>query len=127
MIALVAARLVSLALFLVPIAVTGPAFPALALVNSVAAYLVFLASFLVAVVVTELVFLALTVINWSLNARAFLRLTKQTIEITSAINITAPTLTPIAIFLVFPVGSKITDDKNSWNLSEMVQPGEGPL
>ena len=45
MIALVAARLVSLALFLVPIAVTEPAFPALALVNSVAAYLVFLASF----------------------------------------------------------------------------------
>ena len=130
MIALVAARLVSLALFLVPIAVTGPAFPALALVNSVAAYLVFLASFLVAVVVTELVFLALTVVNWSLNARAVLRLTKQTIEITSAISITAPTLTPIAIFLVFPVfpvGSKITDDKNSWNLSEMVQPGEGPL
>ena len=64
MIALVAARLVSLALFLVPIAVTGPAFPALALVNSVAAYLVFLASFLVDV---ELVFLALTVVNWSLN------------------------------------------------------------
>ena len=92
-----------------------------------AAYLVFLASFLVDVVVTELVFLALTVVNWSLNARAFLRLTKQTIEITSAISITAPTLTPIAIFLVFPVGSKITDDKNSWNLSEMVQPGEEPL
>ena len=64
MIALVAARLVSLALFLVPIAVTGPAFPALALVNSVAAYLEFLASFLVDV---ELVFLALTVVNWSLN------------------------------------------------------------
>ena len=71
MIALVAARLASLALFLLSIAVTEPAFPALALVNSVAAYLVFLASFLVAVVVTELVFLALTVINWSLNARAF--------------------------------------------------------
>ena len=64
MIALVAARLVSLALFLVPIAVTGPAFLALALVNSVAAYLEFLASFLVDV---ELVFLALTVVNWSLN------------------------------------------------------------
>ena len=47
---------------------------------------------------------------------------------TSAISKTAPTLTPIAIFLVFPVfpvGSKITDDKNSWNLSEMVQPGGG--
>ena len=53
MIALVAAKLVSLALFLVPIAVTGPEFPALALVNSVAAYLIFLASFLVAVVVTD--------------------------------------------------------------------------
>ena len=91
MIALVAGRLVSLALFLVPIAVTGPAFPALALVNSVAAYLVFLASFLVDV---ELVFLALTVVNWSLNAQAFLRLTKQTIEITSAISTTAPTHLP---------------------------------
>ena len=43
--------------------------------------------------------------------RAFLRLTKQTTEITSAISTTAPTLTPIAIFLVFPVGSKITNDK----------------
>ena len=104
MIALVAARLVSLALFLVPIAVTGPAFPALALVNSVAAYLVFLASFLVAVVVTELVFLALAVVNWSLNAQAFLSLTKQTTEITSTISTTAP-------FPVFRVGSKITDDK----------------
>ena len=125
MIALVAARLVSLALFLVPIAVTRPAFPALALVNSVAAYLVFLASFLVAVVVTELVFLALAVVNFSLNAQAFLRLTKQTTEITGAISTTAPTLSPIAIFLVFPVVSKITDDKNSWNLSERVQRGGG--
>ena len=109
MIALVAARLVSLALFVVPIAVTGPAFPALALVNSVAAYLVFLASFLVAVVVTELVFLALAVVNWSLNTQAFLSLTKQTTEITSAISTTVP-------FPVFHIGSKITDDKNSWNL-----------
>ena len=92
MIALVAAGLVSLALFVVPIVVTGPVFPALALVNGV---------------VTELVFLAFTVVNWSLNARAFLRLTKQTMEATSAISTTAPTLTPIAIFLVFPVGSKM--------------------
>ena len=74
-----------------------PVFPALALVNGV---------------VSELVFLALTVVNWLLNARAFLRLTKQTMEATSAISITAPTLTPIAIFLVFPVVSKINDDKN---------------
>ena len=65
-----------------------PVFPALALVNGL---------------VTELVFLALTVVNWLLNARAFLRLTKQTMEATSAISITTPTLTPIAIFLVFPV------------------------
>ena len=86
---------------------------------------VFFVSFLVAVVVTELVFLALTVVNWSLNARTFLRLTKQTMEIRSTISTTAPTLTPIAIFLVFPVGSKITDDKNSWNHSERVQPGGG--
>ena len=92
MIALVAAGLVSLALFIIPIAVTGPVFPALALVNGV---------------VTELVFLAVTVVKWSLNARAFLRLTKQTMEATSAISTTAPTLTPIAIFLVFPVGSKM--------------------
>lgn len=119
------ALVVSLSLFLIPTAVTGPVFPALALVNGVAADLVFLASFLVAVVVTELVFLALTVANWSLNARAFFRLTKQTMEITSAISTTAPTLTPIAIFFVFPVGSKITDGKNSWNLSERVQPGGG--
>ena len=59
MIALVAVRLASLALFLVSIAVTEPVFPALALVNGVAADLVFLASFLVVVVVRELVFLAL--------------------------------------------------------------------
>ena len=97
MIALVAARLVSLALFLLSIEVTRPVFPALALVNGV---------------VIELAFLALTVVNWLLNARAFLLLTKQTMEATSAISITAPTLTPIAIFLVFPVVSKINDDKN---------------
>ena len=58
-------------------------------------------------VVTELLFLALTVVNWLLNARAFLRLTKQTMEATSAISITTLTLTPIAIFLVFPVESKM--------------------
>ena len=86
------ALVVSLALFLVPIAVTGPVFSALALVNGL---------------VTVLVFLALTVANWSLNARAFFRLKKQTMEATSAISITALTLTPIAIFLVFPVESKM--------------------
>ena len=120
-----AARLASLALFLVSIAVTEPVFPALALVNGVAADLVFLASFLVAVVVTELVFLALTVVNCSLNARAFLRLTKQTMEATSAISTTAPTLTPIAIFLVFPVGSKMI--KIHGIIQRGCSLGEGPL